>query len=154
MVIILFAFIVILSVLYVFIGENEEKYHTAGRHLRGFVICDDVSVQKSEIHGLGCFARRDFKEGEIIEVGIMTPLEGVDGHINPHLFTWSDDRSVWACGSGCLPFYNHSENPNVLKKGDLKNNTMKIIALKDISKGEELTSYYYSKDWRKCFQNF
>ena len=44
--------------------------------------------------------------------------------------------------------------PNIQKAGNLKNNTAEVIALKDISKGEELRGTYYSKKWRKCFQDF
>ena len=65
-----------------------------------------------------------------------------------------DDRKSWAAGSGCIPFYNHSDIPNIVKKGDLKNDTMTIYALVDIKKDEELMNTYFSKQWRACFQDF
>ncbi len=114
-----------------------------------------VYLGKSQIcEGYGVFAKQAISEGELIEIGIMTRLTNVDGNENPHLFTWSDDRKVWATGSGHLPFYNHSEEPNCTKKGDLPNDTLSVYACRNISAGEELTSKYYSKKWRKCFQNF
>jgi len=116
-----------------------------------YVNCDKVYVDKSEF-GFGVFARQDIAKDEIVEIGLMYIISDVDGNINEHLFTWSDDKTVWAGASGCIPFYNHSDNPNIKKVGDLKNNTMHIIALKDIKKGEELRNTYMSSKWRKCFK--
>jgi len=120
--------------------------------MKKWIDCSRVYVDKSD-HGFGVFADTDFKKGEIIEVGIMYRLKNVNGNENPHLFTWSDDRETWSGGSGCLPFYNHSENSNIKKIGDLPNDTMKVIALRDIQKGEELVSKYFSSEWRSCFKN-
>lgn len=117
-----------------------------------YMNCCNVYIDVSK-HGLGVFALFDFKKDEIIEYGIMYRLKNVDGNENPHLFTWSDDRTVWAGASGCIPFYNHSDNPNIKKVGDLINDTMKIIALRDISKGEELCNTYFSSKWRTCFKD-
>ena len=113
-----------------------------------------IHIDKSGTRGLGVFAKVPFKKGDIIERAIMMPLVNVDGNINPHLHTWSDDRKIWATGTGYVAFYNHSENPNIIKDGDIINNTMKVIAKKDIKAGEELCSYYMSKPWRYCFQGF
>ena len=117
-----------------------------------YMNCCNVYIDVSK-HGLGVFALFDFKKDEIIEYGIMYRLKNVDGNENPHLFTWSDDRTVWAGASGCIPFYNHSDNPNVKKVGDLINDTMTIVALRNISKGEELCNTYFSSKWRTCFKD-
>jgi SET domain-containing protein len=120
--------------------------------MQNYVNCSKVYVDVCEF-GYGVFANQNIKEGEIIEIGLMYIINGVDGNNNSHLFTWSDDRSVWAGASGCIPFYNHSNIPNIKKIGDLVNNTMSIIALRDIMKGEELKNTYMSSKWRKCFNN-
>ena len=121
--------------------------------MKKYIDCDKVYVDKSKF-GFGVFASLNIKKGEVVEKGIMVRLNNVDGNENPHLFTWSDDRKTWALGSGCLPFYNHTDNdPNVKKIGDLKNDTMVVVALRDIEKGEELLSTYYSAKWRKCFKD-
>tara|TARA_R110000796_G_scaffold236536_2_gene356008 strand:+ start:531 stop:899 length:369 start_codon:yes stop_codon:yes gene_type:complete len=119
------------------------------------MLCNQVYLDDSQF-GKGVFAKRNFLKGEIIETGIMTIINNVDGNENPHLFTWSEDRKTWAAGSGFLPFYNHSseEDANIKKDGDLQNNTMVVYALRDIKKNDELRSPYYSKKWRKCFQSF
>jgi len=121
--------------------------------MESFVDCSNVCVQKGK-YGYGVFAGKDFKAGEVIEKGVMCRMVNVDGNENHHLFTWSDDRKIWASGSGCLPFYNHSDTPNIVKKGDLINDLMTIYALVDIKKGDELVNTYFSKQWRACFQSF
>ena len=124
------------------------------REEMGLVNCSKVYVSDTGKYGYGVYARNFIKKGEIIETGLMNIIRGVDGNINTHLFTWSDDRSIWASGSGCLPFYNHAIGESNIKKiGDLKNNIMTIIALKDIEANEELVSKYYSANWRKCFSD-
>jgi SET domain-containing protein len=117
-----------------------------------YIDCSKVYIDDSE-YGLGVFCKEDVKKGEILENGIMTILNNVDGHDNPHLFTWSEDKKTWATASGCLSFYNHSDNPNIKKVGDLKNNTIKVVALDNIKKNTELRNCYLSKKWRKCFKN-
>ena len=119
----------------------------------GLVNCSKVYVDKAT-YGNGVFTKQDLAQGEIIETGLMMRMTNVDGNENSHLFTWSDDRQTWAAGSGCLPFYNHtSGQPNIKKCGDLVNDTMVVVALRDIKIGEELVSKYYSASWRKCFSD-
>jgi len=134
--------------------SEDKRYHGKQEKIQStYVECSKVDVRESEF-GLGCFANRNLTKGEVIETGVMIPLPGVDGDNQPHLHTWSDDRKLFACGSGSLPFYNHSEEPNVIKIGDLSADRMRVIALRDIAKGEELRSRYMSKAWRGCFKNF
>lgn len=118
----------------------------------GLVNCSKVYVDKSH-HGLSVFAKKDLGKGELVETGVMMRMKNVDGNENEHLFYWGSDRNTWASGSGCLPFYNHSEYPNVRKVGDLDNDRMYVIALRDIYKGEELRNTYISSRWRECFKN-
>jgi len=73
------------------------------------------------------------------------------GNASPYVFTWSEDRTVWAIGSGCSTFYNCSETPNAKMCRDFENDTFEITALRPISKGEELTHVYKSLQWRGCF---
>ncbi len=116
----------------------------------GRVNCSKVFVDDSE-HGLGVFAQCAIRKGEIVETGLMIRLKKVDGNENPHLHTWSDDRTVWGMPSGCFPFYNHSSCPNIKKIEDLVNDRIIAVALRDIEKGEELRNTYYSAKWRSCF---
>lgn len=119
--------------------------------MENFVECSKVCVKQGK-YGLGAYAAVDIMKDEVIEKGVMMRMINTDGNENPHLFTWSDDRKVWAAGSGCLPFYNHSNTPNIKKNGDLNNDRMTVTALRDIKKGEELLGTYYSRQWRECFK--
>ena len=115
-----------------------------------YIDCSKVYIDKST-YGLGVFAKQAIAKGEIVERGLMFPITNVNGHKNQHLHIWSDDHSIWASASGCLTMYNHSGTPNIKKNGDLTENTMEVIALRDIRSGEELCNTYYSRKWRKCF---
>ena len=119
--------------------------------MRGQVDCSKVYVDKSP-HGAGVFAGCDFASGDIVEQGIVRRLpEGFDGDNSPYVFTWSDDRTVWAIGSGCSTFYNSSESPNTEMLRDFENDSFEIRALRDIREGEELRHEYKSLSWRGCF---
>lgn len=121
--------------------------------MQGNFIHKGIIMKKCE-YGWGVFTENFIPKDTLIERCIMCRLVNVDGNENPHLYTWSDDRKTWAAGSGLSPFYNYSENPNIQKKGDLPNDILEIYALRDIKAGEQLCNTYFSKEWRKCFQNF
>ena len=113
----------------------------------------NIYCKKGE-NGIGVYCRFPIKKGELIELGIMYVINDVDGNYNEHLFSWSNDRRTWAAASGFIAFYNHSDEPNIKKVGNLVNNTMEIYALRDIEVDEELCNTYMSKKWRKCFSYF
>ncbi len=116
--------------------------------------CSKVTVAASPLGGVGAFAARDLEAGEMVEYGIVRRLpQGFDGNECPHVFTWSEDRTVWAIGSGCSTFYNCSENPCTEMSRDFTQDTFEIVALRAIRKGEELTHVYKSVRWRGCFED-
>ena len=120
--------------------------------MRGLVQCNNVFVATSADKGVGVFAANDISDGQLVERGIVRRLPtGFDGNTSPYVFTWSDDRTVWAIGSGCSTFYNCSDTPNVKIHRDFENDTFEITALVTISIGEELTHVYKSLKWRECF---
>ena len=118
--------------------------------------CSNVYVSESSISDnmLGAFAKFDFKEGDLIERGLVKRLDkSFDGMNNPHVFTWSDNipNKTWAFGSGCATFYNTSKTPNTKMIRHFDEDKFEIYACKDINKGEELTHKYKSLQWRTCF---
>jgi len=118
-------------------------------------ILQGLYLKNTPYMGFGVFCTNDIQKGQLIEESIMIPINTTDieiGNNNPHLFTWSDDRKTWAMGTGFAPFYNHSEKPNIVKKGDLINNKLKFIASENIFAGEEIIGKYISSQWRKCFK--
>lgn len=119
--------------------------------MKGLVDCSRVYVDESK-GGVGVFAARHIAADELVERGITRRLPpDFDGDACPHVLTWSEDRSVWAIGSGCSTFYNCSNEPNTEMIRDFENDRFEIRALKDIEADEELTHVYKSLAWRTCF---
>ena len=115
------------------------------------VDCSKVVVKSAGSKGDGAFAKYDIKQGETVESGIVRIVD-VDGHNSPYVFTWSEDGTKWAIGSGCSTFYNTSNTPNTKFIRYFEDMKFEIIATRNIQKGEELTHRYKSISWRKCFQ--
>ena len=112
--------------------------------------CSKVIVKESGEKGDGAYANCDIKQGDMVEYGIVRVIDIV-GHNCPYVFTWSEDRTLWAMGSGCSTFYNSNRTPNTKFIRYFDENRFEVIALRDIQKGEELTHTYRSIDWRECF---
>lgn len=122
--------------------------------MRGMVDCTRVYVDTSPRGDAGAFALVPIAAGELVERGIVRRLPaGFDGNESPYVFTWSEDRTVWAVGSGCSTFYNTSADPNTSMERDFAADTFVIRAVRDIAAGEELTHRYKSLAWRTCFED-
>jgi len=115
------------------------------------VDCSKVIVKNTNTMGLGAFANQNIKRDDLIEKGVVRRIDS-DGHKSPYLFTWSEDRTVWAFASGCATFYNTSLDPNTRFVRNYITDTFEIYAIRDIKVGEELTHKYKSLEWRECFQ--
>mmetsp|Transcript_127573 Transcript_127573/g.318543 ORF Transcript_127573/g.318543 Transcript_127573/m.318543 type:complete len:952 (+) Transcript_127573:59-2914(+) len=118
------------------------------------VDCSKVYAKRDEYGGVGAYAAVPIKKGELVERGIVRRLP-VDGNICPYVFTWSEDKSVWASGSGCSVFYNASldGSENTEMKRFLDEDRFEIYATRDIAKDEEVTHLYKSIEWRECFKD-
>ena len=79
---------------------------------------------------------------------------GFDGNQSTYVFTWSEDRTVWAMGSGCATFYNTAlpQDANTKMIRFFEEDRFEIYATKPIKKGDQLFHTYRSLKWRKCFQ--
>ena len=113
--------------------------------------CSKVYVKNTESMGLGAFINQSVKNGTLIEKGLVKRIN-TDGNKSPYLFTWSEDKTVWAFASGCATFYNTSLDPNTRFERNYMTDTFEIYAIRDIKVGEELTHKYKSLEWRECFQ--
>ena len=65
--------------------------------------CSKIEIRLSEDlcngHGDGAFAKVPIKRGELVEYGVMRRLP-LDGNSSTYVFTWSEDRTVWATAGG------------------------------------------------------
>ena len=88
-------------------------------------------INRSSIHGKGLFASRQISKGELIGELKVTPASR-DGH---HVLWVSETQKVRVHCS--LRYINHSSEPNAVYY-----DTLEVIALRDIEKGEEITHDY------------
>lgn len=107
-----------------------------------------IEVKKSNISGLGVFATRNIKKGEIIEECpcIEDDIYNFKGKINDYVFT-SDNNKKNVVALGYCSIYNHQDNYDA--KWIVKNGKhMTLIALKDIPKGKEIYNNYGEDYWK------
>ncbi len=112
-------------------------------------------LKYSEIHGLGCFAGEDIKEGQVVwrfDAGIdlvftETDLKKLPSSFNEFLKIYayspldSGGEKTYILCADHARHMNHSDNPNLLESPEGLN-----IAIKDIKAGEELTCDYRKFD--------
>jgi SET domain-containing protein len=105
-----------------------------------------IKMKQAGIKGRGIFAFKRFKKGEVIEISpyILVPAKDYSRVKNTRLtYYWFGVRGkTCAIGLGYTSIYNHMENPNatfVILKRSAK---IKIVATKDIAKGEEICTNY------------
>jgi len=91
-------------------------------------------VKTSGIHGKGLFAGKTIKVGEVIGRIKYNPTDE-DG---PHVL-WVNDQGILV--ESDLKYINHSARPNACYCDDLD-----VVALKKISKDEEIT-HDYGEEW-------
>ena len=104
----------------------------------------DLIVKKSNIHGMGVFANRDFRKGEIVIKYNLKHLTKEKFDILPKSekhFTSFQEGKYWLFSSP-ERYVNHScepnVNPNFKERGD--------FAIRNIKKGEEIATDYRKDD--------
>lgn len=106
-----------------------------------------ITLRKTRKKGLGVFALKDFKKGELIEsapVLTFTPKERKileKTHLSHYIYPWKSTLSA-ALAFGYGSIYNHSYAPNADWKQNFKEQTMEYHALKEIRAGDEITVNY------------
>ncbi|CAE8618197.1 unnamed protein product, partial [Polarella glacialis] len=128
--------------------SGDKQKSPTGGHKSSLVDCSKLYAKRDEFGGVGAFAAVPIQKGEIVERGIVRRLP-VDGNVCEYVFTWSEDRSVWASGSGCSVFYNASldGSENTAMHRFFDEDRFEIVATRDIAQDEEVTHLYKSIDW-------
>ncbi len=105
--------------------------------------------------GRGAFAKIDIKKGTIIDIGNVILIRNEDYDkiqdtiLYGYTFEWEDPETngeyTTAIALDICQFINHSYNPNLKNIYDYENKTIEYLAVRNISKGEELVINYNGK---------
>jgi len=107
---------------------------------------DKLEVKASDIEGRGVFATANILEGEVIEECHFLPITLVDYKALEnlqtivHTFPIFSKNCVVVLGFGSI--YNHSADASAYWETDEEENLFRFIALRDISKDEEVVVDY------------
>lgn len=113
------------------------------------MIHPDTSLKNTPSSGLGIFANRRFKRGEILwildEFDVRIPVEkfpNLPSVMKKHLkfYMYRDNQSRFIMPWDAAKFVNHSCNPN---SGGIEGIDFISVALRDIEAGEEILENYH-----------
>jgi uncharacterized protein len=108
----------------------------------------DVIVAPSAGRGRGIFAKRRFDADEIIEVCPVIALSERDADslnatgLYEYYFGWGKDGKWAAIALGYGSLYNHSFTPNAEHRKNTVDETISIVAVREIAAGEEIFIRY------------
>lgn len=108
----------------------------------------DVIVKDTGKYGRGVFAIRPFSKGELIEAAPVIYMPQSERKyvkktkLLEYFFNWGESKKEVAICLGYGSLYNHSYSPNAKFINNLHNYTIDFYALRDIQKGEEITTNY------------
>ena len=102
--------------------------------------------------GKGLFAKQQIKKGKIIDVAHVVLIPNNDYElidktvVSNYCYLWENpkykSKYKMALAMSICQFINHSYTPNVRYEYHYRNDSIKYIAIRNISKGEELTMNY------------
>ena len=102
-----------------------------------------ITIKRTPKKGLGVFALKDFKTGELIESAPVLIFDTKarkileKTHLSHYIYPWRSTRGA-ALAFGYGSIYNHSYSPNADWKQNFKTKCMVYHAIKPIKKGEEI----------------
>ena len=95
---------------------------------------------RNTLHGIGCIATQDIKEGEI--VGEEPYFLFTKKYIEVEDYFWRGPNNEYLLINGLGNYCNHSENNNIKPLINTEKPLITFIALRDIQKGDELFANY------------
>jgi SET domain-containing protein len=116
------------------------------------MILPSLFIAPSELGGRGVFTAEDLDAGLLIEVSPVLILTEEHRSIvektalNNYIFAWGDDEKKAVVAWGYVSIYNHSYTPNCSYEMDMEDDWIRIVTLKPISSGTELTINYLGDD--------
>lgn len=116
------------------------------------MILPSLFVAPSELGGRGVFTAEDLDAGLLIEVSPVLVLSEEERAIiektqlNNYIFAWGEGDKQAVVAWGYVSIYNHSYEPNCRYEMDMEDDWIRIVTLKPISSGTELTINYLGDD--------
>jgi SET domain-containing protein len=110
---------------------------------------DRVTIDIHPKKGRCVFAKKKFRKNETIAVDpviVLTLKETGETALNHYTLWWKGRHNV-ALGLGISVLINHSKDPNVVLKFDIKDKLVGVFAIRNIEKGEELLVDYIIPLW-------
>ncbi|HLO56884.1 MAG TPA: SET domain-containing protein [Saprospiraceae bacterium] len=108
-------------------------------------------ITDSEDKGRGVFTSIDIALDDVIEVCPIIKISKAELPIihktvlHDYYFLWGENMDECAIALGFGSLYNHEVHPNANFILDLENDTIDIVAIRDISAGEEITLNYHGE---------
>lgn len=139
-----FLFLILVVFVLVFLVKNIYEWITPK--------LEHLVVKQSKIKGAGrgVFAEKNYKKGDIIESCpyIHDNSDNINGKlVNYYIDGTSLDKNHVIVPFGLCPIYNHDVNANShYEYGEME--SLRVVADKNISAGEELT-FNYGNNWWK-----
>lgn len=103
--------------------------------------------------GRGVICAYPIKKGEIVEYAPVIPMpksDIIEGSVpDNYVLCWKDNTpdECYCMVGGFVMLYNHSSEPNVKIEDDEPNLAIRVVALRDIEKGEEILWNYNCDLW-------
>lgn len=107
-----------------------------------------LTIAPSHNRGRGVFATEAIEINTTIEIAPVIVLNKDHRHIVEqtllfdYIFEWGEDHQMAAVGLGYVSIYNHAVQPNCRYEMDYENQTISIITIQSIAKGEEVFINY------------
>lgn len=111
-----------------------------------------IAVKDTADKGRGLFAKTDLPAGLLLETSPVIVMSGaerllLDGtKLHDYIFIWGQNEDQCCMALGYVPLYNHAATSNCEYVMDFKKETISIITVRKIKKGEELF-INYNGDW-------
>jgi SET domain-containing protein len=107
-----------------------------------------IYIGRTKKMGNGVFTSEPIRARTIIEVSPVIVMEQKERKLldqtllHDYIFEWGDNKKQCCMALGYVPVYNHSFHSNCEYEMEFDKKLIKIIAVKNIEKGEELLINY------------
>lgn len=108
-------------------------------------------IAKTNSRGRGVFCAHDISEGDLIEICPIIKLKKEElktihnTSLHDYYFLWGEQRDIPVLALGNGSIYNHNTNPNSDFILDFEDESIEIVAIKNINAGTEITINYHGE---------